>query len=697
MIPLRQAYAGLGRCFSTSQLGSLQIRQLSSGKGNSKKIQKLFEESTKTAEYQKVLDWKFRQKASQMITRTKSLKDFSPEEEKSVSAFVMFDEDFQEKARLLFESNKPIVDFSPEENRTMELYVNFDMKFHDCIQDALWKDFPSEEADRLRDLYANFDIELKKNIEKLLRTFSFCSDMVQEKQKVYIYVNYNREFHEKVIVLISGTAEFDQMTGEEKNHLIVYVNMHQAFAKKAKALMMDFQSLDTLNEDEKKAIRLYISHNRSFQNEVQDWSDKPACYADYKYKKRFFNCVLHFNKDFREKVTAIAMGKRRFRELLPEEKNLANWYVNCTDGFKKNALNYTPTHEKAQQRATKNYAMESYAMCDTDFLFKAKELVWGDRDIAAFTRGELDQVKIYTNYNNEFREGIKLLLTQSFEQLSSTDKRLLSLYFTLDSEAEPRMKELTRSTRELDDFSPEENKFIGLYLNCDKWFQNEAIRLISSNKDCRDFSFDEARIVQLYVNFHVNFQITASKLIGEYHKKGGFHDIDDKLRYAKMKFLSYPLVKIENGKIVKIKPNHEPVEAQVSPKEPPPMEDFNPEENRTLQLHVNFHLGFRKTINQIVHREIGWNRETTRIFHLGMWYDHDLRERVNTLMWDKQAAEKITMPEPNLGPGPREEFYGRKFLLDSARRIGVTFFSKDDWTYLHLGHVYYDVPSIPGE
>lgn len=614
------------------------------------------------------LDYEFRERVFKLMTGGLSVGEFSPDEKRALEAFVSFDDDFHEKARLLIASKKSIKEFSPEEKRIMEFYVNFDKEFKECVAKVLWNDFPRNDVDPIRFLFVNFDKDFKIKITPLIRSYNSTVFKEEEARMLFLFVNYNQEFLDQTLPLIRGAKSLDQLSKDEKSCFEVYVNLNNAFEDQVKSLMNDFRTLNDLSDDERRLISLYVNHHRIFRKQMAERVND-AHYVHYgEDEKRMYRAMYTFSEPFRDKTHVLMWRRRDFSELSLNEQIEVAWYINCIDKFKRSASGNTPafTANHFQNLWGSKQELryfENFAMCNRDFLRKVEQLIFGEKQIAEFTREECEMMEFYVYYNHDFQKGVNTLLTKSFEQLTPAEKRIFNLHFRFNKSFRARIEDLIWSIKRLDDFTPEEKQLASLYVNLDKAFKTLASNIYSSKKEYHDFSLKEERIVDLYANFDVNFLAQARQLVEQHHKKGGFYDHDCKFRY------------------------HDTNPHHITPRPKSPIkENFTPEEENTIKLYVNFNLEFRNELNKTLRNDRPRTKEADRIFFLGMWYDKDLRVLINSTIWDKTASEKISE-----GSTRKHWLIRYEYILDSARRKDAIF-SKEDELYYYLGNYYYDIP-----
>ncbi|MBS0647851.1 MAG: hypothetical protein JSS10_01345 [Verrucomicrobia bacterium] len=668
-----------------------------SDSNNLVRLEELFQrKAPKSPQQPPILDPQFRQKASELVKAGTPLTDLSPEEKRAAGAFVSYDEDFQDKVNELLARKKPIEKLTGEERRVLEFYVNFDEEFRKIAQKVLWNDYPASEVDAIRALYVNFD---RKFNEKILSLASLHFSREDEKQAVFLYVNYHYCFRNKARNWIFGAQDIDKLSLQERNELEIYIDLNKEFEERARELITGFRTHESLSELEKRIIKLYVNFNSDFRKKIDGWSDNPPRYQVGGYEKRFYNYGLLFNPTFREKTLQLMWGRRRFSDLLPSERNLVFWYVNCAEGFDKAQENthsfmdhYHSRHLHGKKESLRT--KQNYTLCRIDFLQKVQRVVLGEKKIDEFTPEEKETAKLYVHYSDEFQKTVRGLLTKPFEHLSLTEKRIFTLYFTFDDEFRGRMHHLAWSTKDLRDFTPEEIQLIKLYVNTES-FQKQAAELISSKQEPADYSLKEERIAQLYVNFDTNFQTEAQKLVEAQHKKGGFYDLDAKLRYPKTIFsLGSPLtlfgISPKEDQIGEMNPFPTGISRLNTTSEPPPiLEDFTSEEAITVKLYVLFHLKCRHTLQELIHKKMQQTAESKRIFHLAMWYDTEWRDKIFPLIWNSQEVEKM------IKRSSPDYYWSREGLLDQVRSKKMHF-SQSDWNYYFLGHSYYNVPIKPG-
>lgn len=653
------------------------------------------------------LDTGFRQKAFQLVSADKPLTDFSHEEQATAAAFVAYDEDFQREAQQLRESKKPIEELTPKERRIMEFYVNFDKEFREIIEEVEWRDYPTEDVDEIRTLYVNFNTKFKEKVGRL--TSGYFDQNEKEKRESFLCVNYHRQFQERARTLIKDTREFDHLNEEEKRTLKAYINLHRGFEEQARALINGFRTHESLSDEEKKIIQLFVRYNLEHRKDILEGSKESS--FKFTHNPRFYNYTLSFDQELLEKTQRLLWGRRRFEDLLPGEQHVVRMYVNLSDSFKradafKEDSFGNSFYRHAAGRSLFHFSrrtlrtFESFMMCDERYLQEAKELVYGDKEISDFTPHENGIVRFYVHHNDDFQKQMNQLLTKSFEHLTSAEKRIFCLSYKFDTTLTSRLDNLVQSIKRPELFTPEEFKLIVLYVNCIKSFREKATKLISTKKKYSDFSLEEERIGVLYVNFDTNFQIEAQKLIGEHHKKGGLHDIDQKLCYPPMLFHGSKWSPLKHffrdGHFV---PKGElfAAEGEVSPEPeavaaPPPsplMVDFTPQEDITIRLYVHFHFNYRNMMTQILRGNRRMNTEEKRILHLGMWYDQELRENIFSITWDKAKAQKI------IDATSEDLCWGLDVARDWAHKDKYPKTS-EEWTYFFLGQFYYKIPIRPG-
>jgi len=705
MTAVRQSFSNVSRgvasCFSRPVAGLLTR---SYGRGVDRERYNYIFNASAPQPKLAALDKDFREKAFHLVTGDKPFNEFSPEEIATADAFVSYDEEFREKAELLRQSKKPIEAFSPEEKRVMELYVNFDKEFGEVVKEVMWRDYPTDDVDEIRTLYVNFHTKFKEQVDSLTRGLYYADSRKHDEREHFLCVNYHRGFQEKAQALINGTKEFDQMDFGEQTTLKNYINLHEKFKEQARALINGFKTVESLSDEEKRIIQLFVRHNLKFREDIINGAASPAFNMVSQQHIRSYNYALLFDTEFREKTQRLI--KRRFRDLLPGEQKVVRAYVNFSESFKSAVAFKKDTFGNSFHRIGASYSLrfsrkelrshENYTACNEKYLHEVKKLIFGDKNIADFTNQEDGMVQLYVHHNEEFQKQVNVLFTKSFLQLSTTEKRIFSLNYKYEERFKRRVDDLIESIKDPELLTPEERTLAVLYVNCDSGFQKKVAKLISTKKEYSVFNLEEERIATLYTNFDINFQVEVRALIGEHHKKGGFYDIDQKLHYPPMDlslWRSYNYaVSIGGGMRPTVEPfdvesSAEP-EIKVPPPQPASMIDFTPQEEVKIKLYVHFHTDYRASINQLLRRELPRTNEAKRIFHLGMWYDHDLRENVFSNIWDKASAQKI------IDGTSKDMFMSKEQVFDAAltKKPHTT---DEDWAYWALGFDYYQIRLKP--
>lgn len=695
MLRVQSFSRGVGGCFSRPVAGLLTR----SYRRDRERFNHIFNQSAPQPKLA-ALDKDFREKAFQLVSGHKPFDEFSPEEIATADAFVSYDEEFREKAELLRQSKKPIEAYSLEEKRVMELYVNFDKEFREVVEEVTWRDYPIDDVDEIRTLYVNFHTKFKPHVDTLTEGLYYADSRKHHEREHFLCVNYHKGFQEKAQALINGAKEFDQMDSGEQTTLKNYINLNEKFKDRAEALIRGFRTVESLSDDEKRIIRLFVRLNLKYREDVLRGVSGPAFAFRSEQHIRSYNYALLFDTELREKTQQLMWGSRRFEYLLPGEQKMVHSYVNFSHSFKSDKAFEKDAFGNSFHRNGATYSWhfskkvlrtyENYTACDEEFLREVKGLIFGDTKIAEFTDQESGMVQLYVHHNEEFQKQVNALFTKPFQQLSAMQKKIFSLNYKYDGRFQRRVDDLIESIKNTELFTPEERTLATLYVNCDSGFQKKVAKLLSTKKEFSAFSLEEERIAALYTNFDVNFQVEVRELIGEHHKKGGHYDFDQKLRYptTDLSYLrSYNYLLRSGGRpkveLFEVEATPEP-EIAAPPSQPCPMIDFTPQEEVKIKLYVHFHTDYHTTINELLRRDLPRTKEAKRIFRLGMWYDHDLRENVFSSIWDKTRVAKI------IDGTYRDFFTSKEQALDAAQTM-KSHMTDEDFTYWSLGFDYFKI------